>query len=224
MRSQPSIRLTLRGKALGVLIASVITLILFLTIPLTQIASKFAQNSHNNKDSKLLIAPPPIVEHQPLLEEVKEDKEDETIELDKEFFPIDISMLDIVLNVGNGNVTDGSGIYVGNFEVDDSEFNVDLEIFEIHQLDKPPIAIIQVSPFYPPAMKRQRIEGSVIAECVVTEIGRVTRVRITKSTRREFEQSVRKAVRSWQFKPGIKDDKKVNTRVRIPFHFNLNTS
>lgn len=222
MRTPPSIRPTLRGKVLGVLFSLVITLAMFLSIPLTQIASEYVQNSRSNEDRHILVAPPPKVELQPVVEEEKTKMEEEDIKLDKEFEPIDLSLLDLALNVGNGNATDGVGIYVGNFEVDESEFDVDLNIFEIHQLDKAPFAIQQIAPFYPNDMKRQYIEGSVIAECIVTDTGDVKRIRITKSTRKEFELPVINALRRWQFNPGVKDDKDVYTHVRIPFYFNLN--
>ncbi|MCB1121130.1 MAG: energy transducer TonB, partial [Verrucomicrobiae bacterium] len=63
--------------------------------------------------------------------------------------------------------------------------------------------------------------GTVVAEFIVTRTGKVIRIDIINSTSREFNDPVINALRRWQFEPGIKDDQKVNTRVRIPFNFRL---
>jgi len=70
-------------------------------------------------------------------------------------------------------------------------------------------------------MKRMGIEGEVMIECIVDATGYVRRAQILSSAHRDFNDPVLRAVRQWRFEPGKKNNKPVNTRVRIPFMMHL---
>lgn len=207
-------------KALSLIYGGLITCGMFVAIPLTQIAS---ESSFNNdfKTVSIYKPPPPPPKIENLIKEEKKEKDKEDMELKKDFQKLNLSTIDLALNVGSGGA--GQGIYVGNFEIDDSDLNFDMA-FEISELDKAPVPLLQIAPMYPPEMKRNGIRGKVIAEFIVTKEGRVVKILITKSSHNEFQRPVLEALRRWQFEPGVKDDQKVHTRVRIPFFFNLDSA
>ena len=206
-------------KALALVLGGIITSAMFVAIPLTQIASE-QDFSEDIRTISLYKAPPPPpeVEEFKKKEEVQEREED--LSMKKEVKKLSLSSINMALNVGSGG--SGVGIYVGSFEIDDSDLNLNVT-FEISDLDKAPIPILRIAPVYPSAMRRAKVHGHVTAEFIVTKNGRVVRIEITHASHHEFEKPVIDALRRWQFEPGIKDEKAVNTRVRIPFNFNLDS-
>lgn len=206
-------------KVLALVLGGFITSAMFVAIPLTQIVSEnnFADDV---RTISLYKAPPPPPEIEPYKKEEKQDEEDEDLNMKKEVQKLTLSTINMALNVGSGGT--GASVYVGSFEIDDSDLNLNIA-FEISDLDKAPFPILQIAPIYPTAMKRANVRGKVIAEFIVTKRGRVVRISITEASHKEFEKPVIEALRRWQFEPGIKDDEAVNTRVRIPFNFTLDS-
>lgn len=208
-------------KALSVFYAGIITSGIFLAIPLTQIATDSSlSNEYMSVSSYKAPPPPPPIEKMEKKEDPKKDQE--KLELKKDFQKLNLATIDLALNVGSGG-TGGASIYVGSFEVDNSDLNFDFA-FEISDLDKPPVPLMQIAPMYPPDLKRAGVRGQVVAEFIVTKEGRVVKIMIKSSTHAEFNRPVMDALRRWQFEPGVKDDKNVNTRVRLPFFFNLDSA
>jgi periplasmic protein TonB len=201
----------------ALLLGCLITSTLFVSLPLTQLVSE-QRSDAEVRTFTVYQAPPPPPEIEPPPKEEEKTIKEEDLELRKEFQKLNLSTIDMALNVGSGG--SGSGIYVAAFEIDDSELNLNFA-FEISDLDAPPIPILQIAPAYPPTMKRAGIGGTVTAEFVVTSEGRVVRIKVLSATSAEFIQPVLDAVRRWKFEPGMKDEKKVNTRVRVPFNFRL---
>jgi TonB family protein len=81
----------------------------------------------------------------------------------------------------------------------------------------------ETKPRYTPDAMRQKIEGLVRMEVVVSRTGRVSDVRVIRSLDREFgldDQAVR-AVRQWQFAPASKDGVAVPVLVEIDMTFTL---
>lgn len=217
MKTPPTIGILGGTKVHALLLGCVVTSTLFIVIPLTQIASDLTDDPQYHTVT-VYQAPPPPPPVEPLKKEEEKVNKEEEIQMKKEFQKLNLATIDMALNVGSGG--SGKGIYVGSFEIDDNDLNFNLA-FEISELDKPPIPVLQIAPTYPPMMKRSHVEGTVVAEFIVTRTGKVIRIDIINSTSREFNDPVINALRRWQFEPGIKDDQKVNTRVRIPFNFRL---
>ncbi|MDP1579286.1 MAG: energy transducer TonB [Candidatus Didemnitutus sp.] len=96
------------------------------------------------------------------------------------------------------------------------------DLFDVANLDQPPVLRVPVSPNYPFEMRRAGISGEVLVEYIVDSTGRVSQAQIVRSSQREFEQPAMQAVLKWQFRPGRKGGRAVNTRVQQVITFNLN--
>lgn len=80
----------------------------------------------------------------------------------------------------------------------------------------------RVEPQYPASALRRGIEGEVDVEFTVQPDGSVTDIRIISATPRGvFEQSVRRAVARWGFKPRQENGRATATRVRQVLVFKL---
>lgn len=208
-------------KVASLLYAGVFTCAMFIAIPITQIATDGTRFENQITVSTYKAPPPPPpIERIEKIEEKKDREED--LKMKKDFQKLSLATIDMALNVGSGGGA-GANIYVSSFAIDDSDLNFDFA-FEISELDKAPIALVQIAPMYPEALKRAGVGGKVMAEFIVTKNGRVAKAKINESTNFEFEKPVIEALRRWQFQPGVKDDINVNTRVRIPFYFNLDSA
>ncbi len=94
-------------------------------------------------------------------------------------------------------------------------------LFDLASLDQPPVARVQVRPVYPYGMSRAGINGEVVVGFIVDSAGNVRSPYIVSSTHREFEAEALRAAARWKFKPGRKNGANVNTRMLLPFVFNI---
>jgi len=94
-------------------------------------------------------------------------------------------------------------------------------LFNISELDRRPEPIVQTQPNYPFEMKREGIEGRVRVGFIVDSKGDVILPYIVSSTNIGFERSAIEAVLKWRFRPGMKNGRKVNTRVEQPMDFKV---
>lgn len=151
-------------------------------------------------------APPPV----------EEEKELERPELRKVQSKLTLSQLELALSPGMGDASLGGDFQI-EFEVNAMD---ELEaVFEISEVDRIPRAIHQISPVYPPDLKRNKVSGIVTLLFVCTYKGGVNSIQVRSSPNVLFEESAVRALRKWKFKPGMKDGKKVNVRMLVPFHF-----
>jgi len=105
-------------------------------------------------------------------------------------------------------------------KIPEGEFDVG-EIFDISMLDTPPQALVQQSPQYPVAMRKQGVRGEVTIRFIVTNTGDVTAARVISSSQREFEREALSAVEKWKFKPGRKGGRNVATWMEVPLIFSI---
>jgi len=96
------------------------------------------------------------------------------------------------------------------------------DLFDVANLDQPPVLRVPVNPNYPFEMRRAGISGQVTVEFIVDSNGNVVAVQVVNSSQREFELPAVQAVQKWKFKPGRKGGRAVNTRVQQVITFNLN--
>ncbi len=197
-------------------LGGLITVLLFVALPLTQILSEINNDNQNEKNSRVQVQPPPPPPPEPP-EPPEEEEQEEEIEMKKETQQLTLDQINMALNAGDGGMS-ASGVSVQVFDIAD---NFDDMIFEIADLDKAPIPLVRIAPVYPPELKRNRVQGMVNVVFIVDEFGNVKRPSIEKSSNREFNENAIKAVRQWKFEPGEKDNKKVKTRVRLPLSFTL---
>jgi protein TonB len=95
------------------------------------------------------------------------------------------------------------------------------DTFGVEELEKPPEVLFAVAPVYPASLRRAGVEGRVVLLVVVDENGQVQEARVERSTRPEFEAPALEAIRKWRFRPGQKDGKPVRTFLRQPIRFSL---
>ena len=135
---------------------------------------------------------PPTLPQVPIPTEDEYLPEDETIE----FTQLDV-FEDIPLYDGFGG---GGGTYLGPAR---------------------PRPIKEVIPEYPDSERKQGIEGVVVLEILVNQIGRVDSVRVVSNTTRSrrLERSAIEAAYKSRYMPATRDGKKVPIWVQRPYRF-----
>lgn len=94
--------------------------------------------------------------------------------------------------------------------------------FTVGQLDAPLTTLTRIPPVYPMRARRRGIEGSVSVSFIVDEEGNVRNITIVKAEPPDiFEDSVRRCISGWRFKPGTVDGMPVQTRVETVVRFEL---
>jgi protein TonB len=93
-------------------------------------------------------------------------------------------------------------------------------LFNVGDLDNPPVARVRQAPSYPYDMRRAGINGTVVVEFIINTEGDVIQTQVVRSSHREFEQPALQAVQKWKFKPGRKGGRVVNVRASQLLEFN----
>ena len=94
-------------------------------------------------------------------------------------------------------------------------------LFNLADLDHPPVPTLRVPPNYPYEMRRAGLSGEVVVGFIVDTTGHVRDAYAVRSSQREFTDEAVRAILKWQFKPGQKSGVPVNTRMQVPLVFNL---
>jgi len=95
------------------------------------------------------------------------------------------------------------------------------KLYNLSDLDRPPIPTYQARPNYPSSMRQEGSSGRVLVEFTVDPRGGVRNAVAVESTRREFEDSACAAVAKWKFRPGWKNGHAVYARMQVPIVFTL---
>ena len=95
------------------------------------------------------------------------------------------------------------------------------EIFSEKDLDKRPVATIRMAPRYPFEAKRLGLSGTVVVRFIVDSRGEVSDVEVIRSDSSEFSKAAAEAMLKWKFRPGMKNGRRVNTRMEMPMNFSL---
>ena len=210
----------LAQKAGALVGAVLITLGIFLILPVMQTISNPGSETLDVRTADIAeLEPPPPPPSEPDREE--EPEPEEPPELQEQAQQLDLSQLELALNPGMG---DGAfGDFAANLgqqiEQATSEEDID-RVFSLAELDKPPRALVKPAPRYPRELRKQGRQGTVYVLFKVNESGRVSEVKVKKSTDPAFEQHAVDAVRRWRFEPGTINGKKVSFTMMIPITFN----
>lgn len=95
-------------------------------------------------------------------------------------------------------------------------------VYEIGQIDAPPVPRAQLRPLYPPRARLHRIEGWVDLEFTVTPDGTVEHIRVKDASPPDtFDRSAVQAAERWRFTPGRIQNRPVAVRVRQRITFEL---
>ena len=109
----------------------VITVALFVALPLTQILSNLSSEQDDNNSSRVQVQPPPPPPPE-TPEPPEEEQVEEEIEMKKEQQQLSLDQINMALNAGDGGMS-SSGVSVQVFDIAD---NFDDMVFEIADLDK----------------------------------------------------------------------------------------
>ena len=193
-----------------------VSFMLFLAIPLTQIFTKYEKKLDTIESLEIATPPPPPPPEEPPPPEPEE--EEPPPELDSPPPPISLEQLEMALEPGTGGALSGD-FALPSFDV--RKTNLGMDIFDINDLEKKPMARRQMPPRYPSKAKRIGLEGFVLAEFIVDRNGDVESVEIKDSSDSAFEAPTIEAIRNWKFTPGEKDGRTVRTRVRVRIPYTL---
>ena len=87
--------------------------------------------------------------------------------------------------------------------------------------DQYPVAVTTAKPVYPFALFQAKTEGSALIEFVIDTKGDVVSARVVETNAKEFGEAAVSAIYKWKFKPGVRNGRLVNVRMRVPFYFAL---
>ena len=202
----------------SVLIGIGITALLFLAIPLTQLFIQYEKSTEliDTLDMAPPPPPPPLEDEPP----TPPPEEEPPPEFDAPPPPITLEQINMSLEPGIGSSLSGD-FALPTFDVNAKSLG-GLDIFDISELDQPPVPRRQISPLFPPEASRMSLSGRVVIEFVVTASGRVIDAKVVSSSDSIFNNYAVDAIRKWVFTPGEKGGKKVNTRVKIAIPFEPN--
>jgi len=94
--------------------------------------------------------------------------------------------------------------------------------FGLDEVDQRPVSLAALKPNYPYKAKRMGIEGSVTVQFLVDRNGRTQDLKIVAAKPEGiFDETVRKTVPRWRFKPGKKAGQPVDTWVEMTIRFEL---
>ena len=88
-------------------------------------------------------------------------------------------------------------------------------------LDKKPVITSRAAPRYPFEAKRNGLSGTVVLRFIVDNRGNVADVEVVSSTHVDFSKAAVEAMLRWKFRPGMKNNRRVNTRMEMPMSFSL---
>jgi protein TonB len=94
-------------------------------------------------------------------------------------------------------------------------------VFNLADLDRIPEPVLQPAPVFPSHLRREIAQARVDVEFIVNTSGKVVDARVVYATVSGFEDAAIHGVKRWQFRPGMKGGKRVNTRMRVPIVFRV---
>ncbi len=209
------------GFGKSVAMSLVVTALLFFMLPLTRYIAQLTEElSQYNSISVVNPPPPPLPEVQQPEEEVRDEELAPELE-QPDPKPITLSELQASLHVGAGSsFAGGADLSEFFFQVQD----IGEIIFEIKDLDKKPRLISAGHVTYPAELKRDRIEGEVVLLVMINEEGRVSVLKVERSTHRGFELSAIRAARAARYTSPTRNGEKVKVKFFLPFNFSLRNS
>lgn len=124
-----------------------------------------------------------------------------------------IATLKGALDDPSGPVREAASWALGHMTVPDSETPV-------LSTDAPPRLLVQTRPSYPNTAFNQKLQGTVLVEFLVNEVGRVAHAEIRRSIP-ELDKAALECVRTWQFAPAQRGGKPVAVVAQSPVSFRL---
>jgi len=197
--------------------AVVLTLAFFLVLPVLQAINKGPTRSSEFTTIDTPVEPPPpppIDEPEP---EDEKPEEEPPPELEENPEPLDLDMLEGLLDGGISDGAFGADFSVNLNRASAASESVE-ELFSSADLDQRPRVVYQPAPEMTPQIRR-KAPGTVYVIFIVDQDGRVTEPKVQRSSHPIFENAALEAVKKWKFEPGMRGDKAVSFRMRVPITF-----
>lgn len=141
-----------------------------------------------------------------------------TVKVDSFLQTLDFSTLDIKPDFTNAKIVAiPPGVRRGGPGSGEGLKNV----FNLADLDRRPEPVFQPPPVFPTHLRKEIAQARVDVEFVVNTEGKVVEARVVYMTTSGFEDAAVVGVSRWQFRPGMKGGRKVNTRMRVPIMFRV---
>src|SRR5689334_12364485 len=86
---------------------------------------------------------------------------------------------------------------------------------------KPPDVEKRVDALYPPEALAARREASVVLQLTIDAAGAVVDVAVIDSGGGDFDRAAASAARAWRFRPAMRGDRPMASRIKVPFRFAL---
>lgn len=204
-------------RLLAALIAVGLTLLFFLVLPLIQTLTKppGPDTLLHAMDTAQLNAPEPPPEPEPEKEEP--EPEEEPPQLNEDAPPLDLSQLELALNIGVSEGLLGGDFAVQLHTAAAQADDVDA-LFSVADLDQKPRPIYQPSPVLSKEAQK-KTPGTVYVIFIVDQQGRVENPQVQQSTDPVFDKPALSAVKQWKFEPGKRNGQPVRFRMRVPITF-----
>jgi protein TonB len=205
--------------------AVVLAVGLFLTLPLLQAITQppEADLVVRAVDSADLPPPPPPPPEEEKKEEEKQEEEPEPPKLMEESAPLDLSQLELALDLGMGGGADG----IGDFGVkittamaataQASNSTAD-DLVSLSDLDQEPRLVHSPGPSMNDGL-RKKAPGKVVVIFIVDTSGRVENPTVQSATDPAFERPALQAIKQWRFEPGKRKGQPVRFRMRQSITF-----
>jgi protein TonB len=84
-----------------------------------------------------------------------------------------------------------------------------------------PVPIERSEPDYTQAARDERVEGSVKVSAIVNAEGRTENIQVVRKLHPDLDKNAVDAVKTWRFKPAMKEGKRVKAVVNIEINFRL---
>lgn len=84
---------------------------------------------------------------------------------------------------------------------------------------KPPTVLTHVDAMYPPSALAAGKHSDVVLALTIGADGHVSKVEVVESGGRDLDEAAVFAARLWTFTPAMRNDTRVASRIRVPFHF-----
>jgi periplasmic protein TonB len=117
----------------------------------------------------------------------------------------------------NGGVGSGNGRGLGPGD----EAGVGGGVYDIGGNVTAPVGIYEPEPQYSEEARKAKYSGTVVVEMIVDSQGNVREAQVMKSVGLGLDEKALEAVRTWKFKPGLKNGVPVATRVSVEVYFRL---
>lgn len=94
-------------------------------------------------------------------------------------------------------------------------------VYASNEVDEAAQVLHQVAPEYPRVARKQKIEGVVTVQFIISAAGTIHSLQVLSSPSDLLSRAVREAVEQWHFKPAQIEGERVRQRAKISLNFNL---